>query len=64
VRASVEVFGGSRSIVSSRALRNVVSAFSTFVQEVFCVRYAPTIISKRDCAGHQCWRPQAAMSVL
>ena len=33
-------------------------AFSTFVHEVFWVRNAPTMTSKRDCAGHQCCAPQ------
>ena len=46
------------------AARSLVNANSTLVHAVFCVRNAPAITSKRDSAGHQCWRPQAVNSVL
>jgi hypothetical protein len=35
------------------AARKPAIAFSTFLQAVFCVRIAPTIISKGESAGHQ-----------
>jgi len=38
-------------------------AASTFVQEVLCVRIAPTITSNRERPGHQCCGPCASNSV-
>ena len=32
-------------------------ARATLVQEVFCVRMAPTMTSKRERPGHQDWGP-------
>src|SRR6266436_1302123 len=48
--------------VKSRALRRLATAASTFAQEVFCVRIAPTIISNRERPGHQCCGPSASNS--
>lgn len=38
-------------------------AFSTFPQFVFCVRMAPTAISKGVSPGHHCWGPRESKSV-
>src|SRR3954452_25130524 len=48
---------------SASAARRFVIARSTLVHEVFCVRYAPTITSNWDSAGHQCCGPHKRRSV-
>ncbi len=42
---------------SIRPERRRATAFSTCVHVVFWVRIAPTITSKGESAGHQCWGP-------
>ena len=49
---------------SNPAARSFVSALSTLFQDVFCVRMAPRIISKRLLPGHQCCGPSAVNKEL